>query len=432
MSYENTIAYLYGLQSHGIKLGLDNPRELLRRAGNPEQTFRSIHLAGTNGKGSTAAMLSSILQKAGHRTGLFTSPHLVSFTERIRIGGSEITEAEVVALAEEVRALSEGLEPTFFEVVTVMGFLHFQRKGVAWAVVETGMGGRLDATNCLSPDVCVITPIGLDHREFLGESIAEIAREKAGIIKTRVPVVAAAQEQEALQVIRDIARERNAPLYVEGEQFATRIREKGVGRMLFDYWSEATEANSLEINLSGTYQASNASLAIKAFELTSPGADDVLSIVRSGLLSLVWPGRMELVAQDPLTYVDGAHNPRAAEALARMLEEDFLNGGKKLTLLMGDKDIEGIISPLVSLASRVVFAAPAYGRSAPVERLFEVARKLGTSAEKASSVAEGLQLARSYGDMVLVTGSFYTIGEAKEALGSTGFLSKLREWQGAP
>ncbi|HBR21084.1 MAG TPA: bifunctional folylpolyglutamate synthase/dihydrofolate synthase, partial [Nitrospiraceae bacterium] len=196
MGYAAAINYLYGLQKHGIKLGLDNTAKLLFLSGNPQNYFSSVHIAGTNGKGSTSAIIASILQTAGVRTGLFTSPHLVSFTERIRVNNEEIREDEVIELTEEIRSTIEGseLNPTFFEFVTVMGFLYFKRKNIDWAAVETGMGGRLDATNVLTPEVSVITNISYDHKDFLGNTISEIAEEKAGIIKKGVPVITSEQE----------------------------------------------------------------------------------------------------------------------------------------------------------------------------------------------------------------------------------------------
>lgn len=433
MAYDETIRYLYGLQTHGIKLGLDNPRKMLSLFQDPQSAFRSVHVAGTNGKGSTSAALASVLTAAGFRTGLFTSPHLVSFTERIRVDGGEISEDEVVSLAEEIRRKSGGLEPTFFEVVTVMGFLHFMKRGVDWAVVETGMGGRLDATNVLRPEVTVITPVDTDHSEFLGDSISSIAREKAGIIKEGVPVVSATQKTEALEVITAVAAERGSALHLQGRDFDFSVKAQEPGRVVFDYRSEAVELVDLAVPLSGAYQAQNASLAIRVFELISQDVKDREAAVRQGLSALRWPGRLELVAKDPPVLVDGAHNPAAARALARTIEEQYPGPDRKLVLVMGvmsDKDIEGILAPLLPLASMVIFTAPAYGRSARPEKLKEVAASMGFVAETAATVKEALETARGQGGMVLITGSFYTIGEAREAMGEKGFLSGLREWPG--
>ncbi len=434
MSYAGTIEYLYGLQAHGIKLGLQRPRRMLSLFGGPQGAFRSVHVAGTNGKGSTSAALASILAHAGIKAGLFTSPHLVSFTERIRVDGVEITEDEVVSLAGEIRMKTEGLEPTFFEVVTVMGFLHFMRKGVDWAVVEAGMGGRLDATNVLRPEATIITPIDIDHGEFLGESLTDIAREKAGIIKKGVPVVSASQLEGAGEVIASRAAEKGAALSLEGRDFGFAVKEQAPGRVVFDYCSGGLSLPGLELPLSGAHQAQNASLAIQAFELITGGVGKKEGAVREGLRALRWPGRLELVAEEPPVLLDGAHNPAAARALARTLKEQHLGPESRLVLVVGvmsDKDADGILGPLLPLASEIILTAAASGRSAPPEALSRVAASQGFRSKTAATVGEALSMARRSGGMVLVTGSFYTIGEAREAMGQRGFLSGLREQPGS-
>ncbi|MEJ2191150.1 MAG: bifunctional folylpolyglutamate synthase/dihydrofolate synthase [Nitrospirota bacterium] len=431
MGYTDTIQYLYALGRHGTKLGLHNTTELLARFGNPQRRFRSVHIAGTNGKGSTAACLAAMLKQGGARVGLFTSPHLVSFTERMTVDGVEITEAEVVSLAREVRGRSGGLTPTFFEVVTVMGFLHFARAGVDWAVVETGLGGRLDATNVLAPALTIITTLGMDHREFLGERPEDIAREKAGIIKPGVPVVTAPHGTAEMAVIREAALSREAPLHVAGKDFQAGIKARTTGGLAFEYRSDSRRVADVFLPLAGDYQALNASLAIRAFELLAPEKGELAGLIRAALASLRWPGRLQVVGEDPPVLIDGAHNPDAARALAEALREGFLRAGERLTLLAGvmaDKDIKGILGPLLPLASRVIFAAPAFGRSAEPRALREAAASLGFASEAAPSVGEALQAARQGGDPVLVTGSFYTIGEAMETLGTRGTLSRLREW----
>jgi dihydrofolate synthase/folylpolyglutamate synthase len=432
MSYKETIQYLYGLQSHGIKLGLDNSRDLLERFGDPHRSFRSVHVAGTNGKGSTAAALASMLSWCGAKTGLFTSPHLVSFTERIRVDGAEITEKEVVSYADEIRTTASGMEPTFFEVVTVMGFLRFTRSGVQWAVVETGLGGRLDATNVLTPEVTIITPIDIDHQEFLGSSLPEVAAEKAGIIKPGVPLVAAPQKPGAMQVLREKAREAGAPLSIAGEDFGFAVKREGRGGVSFDYTSRSLSLEDVAFPLAGAHQALNAALAIRALELARGEEGAGERAIRGGLASLRWPGRLELLKESPPIYIDGAHNPAAAHALARTLRDGLLKDGKRLSLVMGvmsDKHVREILSPLLPLASSVIFAAPRYGRAAAPEALSREAASLGFASRTAPSVADALEVAIASGDAVLVTGSFYTIGEAKEALGEKGFLTELREWQ---
>lgn len=229
MSYNDTIHYLYNLQKYGIKFGLDNISRLMSAIDNPHESFLSIHVAGTNGKGSTSAIIASVLQTAGYRVGLFTSPHLVSFTERIRINGEEITENEVINLAEEIKGVVSRLEdfsPTFFEVVTAMTFLYFKRQDIDIGVIEVGMGGRLDATNIIKPEVSIITNISYDHKEFLGSTLREIAHEKAGIIKSRIPVIVSYQEPEVIEVIEKKSHEKNAALYIYGKDFFLPLKKK--------------------------------------------------------------------------------------------------------------------------------------------------------------------------------------------------------------
>ena len=250
MSYRETVQYLYGLQQHGIKFGLDNITNLLSALHNPHKAFPSVHIAGTNGKGSTSAIIASLLQSAGLRVGLFTSPHLVSFTERIRINGEQITEHDVIQLAEEVRGVvsrSAGFSPTFFEVVTAMALLYFERKKTDIAVIEVGMGGRLDATNILTPEVSVITNISFDHKEFLGRTLGEIAFEKAGIIKKGIPVVASLQEPEAKAVIEKRAEEEEAELFFYGSDFSADMKKEDVTGITFDYSDSAMTIRDLVV-----------------------------------------------------------------------------------------------------------------------------------------------------------------------------------------
>lgn len=436
MQYSDTIEYLYGLQWHGIKLGLDNPRTLLQRLGNPQDSYDTIHIAGTNGKGSTAAMLSAMLRHKGVSTGLFTSPHLLSFTERIVVDGVQITQDEVVELAGLLRSVSDGMSPTFFEIVTAMGFLHFRARGVDCAVVETGMGGRLDATNLVSPRVVVITPVGMDHKEFLGQSLGEIAGEKAGIIKPGVPVITAAQEPEVMAVIEARAADLGASLHVAGREFGAENIERDAHGVVFDYHCGVGTIKRLRIPLRGEYQALNASLAIRAFELTHKPLDS--RVVLDALSTAAWPGRIQRVADDPPVYIDGAHNAAAAEALAAELLADDMAGRMTLVLgVMSDKDASGIIRPLLPLAREVIFTSAAYGRASKAGELVGVARTLGFegNVRETASVAQAIASATTPATdaasgalaPVLVTGSFYTVGEALEAMGSTSVLGTLRE-----
>lgn len=435
MDYEGTIDYLYGLQKIGVKLGLEMPRRALELCGNPQSAFASIHVAGTNGKGSTCAMLAAMLEAAGQPTGLFTSPHLVSFTERMKVNGQEIEPDEVVALAGRIRALCEGQStPTFFEVVTVMGFLHFQQQGARWAVVETGMGGRLDATNVLEPAVSVITPVGLDHKEFLGDTLAKVAYEKAGIIKPDTPVVIAPQEGEALDVLLDACRQMNAPASLYGRDFEARNITTSPEGTRFDYLSPTRKIDDLFVPLAGAYQAINGATAVRAFDLATGGAIDD-SAIRRGLSATHWPGRLQFIPGEPPLVLDGAHNPHAAALLAQALKELYLKDARPMVLVLGimaDKDAAGIMAPLLPLAREVIFTAPDYGRAQRPEVLAHMAMGLGFAEPRVTScVVEALGMARllalNTGGFVVVTGSFYTLGEACEALGARGFWGNLRE-----
>jgi dihydrofolate synthase/folylpolyglutamate synthase len=448
INYNDTIDYLYRLQKHGIKLGLENTMQLLSLLGNPQGSFRSIHVAGTNGKGSTSSMIASVLSSAGFRTGLFTSPHMVSFTERIKIDGVEIEEREVVGLTSEIREVIESAQrsaiddqpsflPTFFEFVTAMGFLYFKRRGVEWAVVETGMGGRLDATNVLIPEVSVVTNIGRDHREFLGETLREVAGEKAGIIKRGIPVVSSSQEPEAMRVIAEKAAQQGASLFVFGKDFIAHPRDIDRYGATFDYEGKE-QLNEIHIPLTGIHQVENASVAVKTMELIIEKGAFPPRFIKEGIALTQWQGRLELVKGEDCNcdfLIDGAHNPSASRALANSLAEYFIPSYEKVILIlgvMGDKDMEGIIAPLLPLASELIFTAPAYDRAASPEKLAACARKRGFSSTVTETVKDAMDKAvrmTPERTLVVITGSFYTIGEAKIHLGEkcpSTSLARLR------
>ena len=497
MSYSETIQYLYSLQKQGIKFGLSNITKLMSSLGDPQKSFSSIHIAGTNGKGSTSAIIASILNASGLKVGLFTSPHLVSFTERIRVNGEEIAEFEVVRLAEELRARIFNLQssdsdflPTFFEVVTAIALLYFKKEKIDIAVVEVGMGGRLDATNIVIPEVSVITNISYDHSEFLGNTLDEIAYEKAGIIKRGVPVVVSSQVPEVLAVIVERAEEIGAVTYLYGRDFSSILREEDISGIYFDYQSnDSSMLHELYLPLTGEHQMQNASVAIKAVELLNerrliPKAFGAAAIhhsslithhsIKDGLATVRWPGRLEMIKHEPPILIDGAHNPAAAVALSHALANTFLKRYRRIILvlgIMGDKDIEGIMRPLLHLASEIILCSPNYERAASPQRLANVAVSLGFSdvhivptvkdaLESAINICEhsnsfltsnnpssphfrkgGLvefekgeqgkngnsSLQTYHSSLIVVTGSFYTIGEAKESIGYTGVLTRLRE-----
>jgi dihydrofolate synthase/folylpolyglutamate synthase len=460
MSYSETINYIYNLQKHGIKFGLSNITRLVSILGNPHKSFPSVHVAGTNGKGSTSAFIASILKISGLKVGLFTSPHLVSFTERIRVNSEEITEYEVMSLTEEIRSKVVDFSPTFFEVVTALAFLYFQRKRIDIAVIEVGMGGRLDATNILMPEVSVITRIDYDHREYLGDTISEIAYEKAGIIKDSIPVVISSQAPDVLEVIEAKAKEKNSEVYLYGRDFSAVLKREDPSGICFDYFGgDSFDIHDLYLPLIGEHQMQNATVAIKAVELINermliPPNPPLLKggmgglktchlslvthhSIRKGLASTRWPGRLEIIQDNPSILIDGAHNPAAAVVLSRALKKNFLGIYKRIILIlgiMGDKDIEGIMKPLLPIASEIILTSPGYERAAPPAKLAGIAASLGfPEVRVAPCVKDAIEMAKNsslvtrHSSLIVITGSFYTIGEAEEVLGQKGVLTRLRE-----
>ncbi|MFN3396340.1 MAG: bifunctional folylpolyglutamate synthase/dihydrofolate synthase [Thermodesulfovibrionales bacterium] len=441
MNYNDAISYLYGLQKFGIKLGVDNTTRLLSILGEPHNEFRTIHVAGTNGKGSTSAMIASMLQAHGYRVGLFTSPHLVSFTERIRINNREIKESEVINLTSEIKALIEilgtDISPTFFEFVTVMAFLYFSRKNVDWAVIETGMGGRLDSTNVITPAATVITKIGLDHREFLGSTLRAIAIEKAGIIKEGIPVITSSQEKDALEVIVSRAAEMDSDIHIYGRNFRSFLKKMDMEGIEFDYYGKESFKN-LYTPLTGNHQLENASVSIRTVE-TVLGIDINVSSIKRGLSNVRWPGRLELIKRQTEPFdilLDGAHNPPASEALRDALSMCYKERYDRIILILGimaDKEIKGIMAPILPLSSYTIFTAPDYNRAASPEMLLYIALKDGYAGESCPTIKESITKAISLASthpgrtLIVITGSFYTIGEALEHLGRKGILTRLRE-----
>lgn len=424
-----TIAFLYGLQGQGMKLGLATARHLLHALGDPQRDFASVHLAGTNGKGSTAAMIASALQASGYRVGLYTSPHLNHFTERIRIDGAPIPDEAVAPLVAEIREslsrtpLTGETMPTFFEFTTAMAFLAFARAAVDVAVVEVGMGGRLDATNLLDPLVAVLTPVDYDHQAFLGSTLGQIAGEKAGILKPRVPAVVGPQAAEAQEVIEQTARAVGAPLRQMDREFAVAVREADLAGTTFDYSGPRWSLPGARVGLAGRHQAINAAMALAALEaLNEQGVRIDGEAVRRGLAAARWEGRLEVLGEHPLLLLDGAHNPGAARALRQALVELVLPRVRRCHFLLGilgDKDVAGILAELLPLAGQVIVTAPDSPRAMPPERLAAEAGRWTDQVAICRTVAEALETAKSLTDpqdALCITGSLYTVGEARAIL----------------
>jgi dihydrofolate synthase / folylpolyglutamate synthase len=395
--YQESLAWLYGLQRFGIKLGLENMRRLLRELevmsnDAKRQIFatRVIHVAGTNGKGSVCAMVEAICRSQGLRTGLFTSPHLVTFRERIQINGELISEQQVADRLGEIRQLVANWDPhpTFFEVTTTLALKHFADKKIDVAILETGLGGRLDATNAVPSNVSVITPIDLDHQKWLGESIDKIAQEKAGIIKPHTPVISSSQHPDAEKVIRARANECDAPIDIVRQPY-----------------------DRTPIALRGALQKQNAALAIAA--IRSAGIEVGELAIARGLMSVSWPARFQF--WDDRTIIDGAHNPAAAHALAGTWREIF--GDRRATIILAvlsDKDVTCISEALAPITGHILLPPIRSERAMPPE---EVAKTLSTIAPKlhhsiAASLGDALTSARAKSSPILITGSLHFAGEA--------------------
>ena len=419
MTYAETLSHIYALGRFGMKPGLARIAALLGALGNPQDAFATVHVVGTNGKGSTASILSSVLSAGGHRTGLFTSPHLISFTERIRTDGTEISEEAVTRLAGRVMAAApEGT--TFFEIITALAALHFAEAGVQIAVFEAGMGGRLDATNALNGMLTLITPVSLDHTDYLGSRIAEIAAEKVGICKAGSPIVSACQHPDAALVIKRYAQEFGCSLYLRGDAFEADWQE---GRL--SYRGLAVTLEGLSPGVAGLYQSGNTACALAAAELLS-GAGFPLTETElaAGVERARWPGRMELFPGSPPLLLDGAHNPAGAAALAEALAEIPRQRLLMVVGVMGDKELSGILGPLLPLADAVFAVAPGIDRALPSVDLARFCHESGVAAHDAGPVARGIALARETAaadDLILICGSLFTVGEARGILLSRRF-----------
>jgi dihydrofolate synthase/folylpolyglutamate synthase len=421
-AYEECLQTMFALHRFGIKLGLDCIRNILTGLGDPQNHYRCIHVAGTNGKGSVAATLATLLTEAGFKTGLYTSPHLMKFNERIRVDSRMVSDADVVAAFEAVRAVPCGeRQPTFFEFATAMAFHLFARHGVDWAVVETGMGGRLDATNILQPEVCVITNISLEHRAYLGRTIAAIAREKAGIVKPGAPVVTGVSQAAAREAVAAAAAACATPWYLLGRDF--RVRRRGNGR--FDFHGREQRWNDLAVGLPGSHQVGNASLALAAAETLVPrGLPLTESQVRRALTRVKWPGRLQQIGNRPAVIIDGAHNLAAARNLARHLAATY--PASRVTLVLGmldDKPYQGMLAALLPTAGRVVICAPVIDRAIPAAKLGAVAAVLHPAVSVIPEVAAAVTqtLGRAGPEAVIcIAGSLYVAGEAMTALKRMG------------
>ena len=424
-SYSATLDFLYGLQTHGIKLGLDTVRTLLERAGRPQDRYRSLHVGGPNGKGSTVAMAASVLEAAGYCVGLYTSPHLVDFRERIQVNRAQIPEDCVLELTERLREASgTTLSPTFFEFTTAMALLQFADSGVDVAVVEVGMGGRFDATNVVAPAAVAITNVALDHQTFLGDTIRAIAFEKAGIIKSAVPVVVGRLDREAHEVIGTVAAERGACLRHLGSDF--RCTGESPSRFCYEGWG--LSYTDLSCPLEGVHQVDNAACALAMIEVAAPAGIRVSEHqARQGLRAVSWEGRLEIAETHPILVLDGAHNPAAAGALAGYLAGFRRKHPESRIIvvigMMRDKDRNGFFRAILPTVDEVVLTEPNLARAATVRELCMSLDILTESVYVEPVSGEALARARRLAtaeDLICVTGSLMLVGEVKALLRGCG------------
>ncbi|MBR0397764.1 MAG: bifunctional folylpolyglutamate synthase/dihydrofolate synthase [Eubacterium sp.] len=440
MNFQEAMQFVRAADALGCTPGLSRVTELLERLGNPQNKLHCIHIAGTNGKGSTAAMLAEVLQAAGYRTGLYTTPHLVSYRERIRINREEISEEDFCCAAETVRRAAEGMQetPSEFERFTPMAFVHFLRKQCDIVVIETGMGGRLDATNVIrSPELNVITHIAMDHMEYLGDTLAEIAAEKAGIITPDTDVVMMKQSDEAERVIRTQCQAIPGTRLFLTDPDQMKIREYSLAGLCFDY----RERKELFLPMAGSYQQSNVMTALDALDvLRTDGWKIPEEAVRSGLAGVHWPARFEILQKHPLVLLDGAHNADGARALAATL--DALLPGRRPVIVMGvlaDKEYREMLQLLLPRAGMLIAAEPDQIRALPAEQLLREAENCAGELQiqkgagktepadeipilRGGTVFESLQLACRLcppDGVICIAGSLYQAGEARSFFQNT-------------
>ncbi len=432
MTYKEALDWLYSFIDYGVKrsyryspevFDLTRVKTLLASLGDPQEQYPTIHIAGTKGKGSTAAMISSGLHAAGYTTGLYTSPHLIDFTERMQINGEQISESEFVELVERLKPKVEALpEISTYELTTALAFMYFAKHPVDCAVVEVGLGGRLDATNVIQPLVSVITSLSYDHTHLLGDSLSDIAAEKAGIIKNETPVVMAPQQYEADLVVRSIAEERKAPVVQINRDWHYVATDRNFDGQAFQVWREGEDDTrvDLTIPLLGHHQAQNGAVAYVALQTVSGrGLPMNLEQIQQGLASTKWAGRFQVLAREPAIVLDSAHNRESALKLRIALDDYF--PGRPVTMVFGassDKDVRGMFLELAPRVFQVILTRAAHPRSEDPETLARLAQGFGFAAEVVEPVAAAMQqatAAASKEHVILATGSLFVVGSALAA-----------------
>ncbi|MBQ8372307.1 MAG: bifunctional folylpolyglutamate synthase/dihydrofolate synthase [Clostridia bacterium] len=415
MTYEEALKYIHGISWTFCKPGLERIGALCRRLGNPEKDLRFVHVAGTNGKGSFCSMLAGILTAAGYRTGLYTSPFILEFNERMQIDGRNISNSSLAEITEYVKPIADSMEdkPTEFELITAIALEYFKREGAEIVVLEAGMGGRLDSTNIIPPPyLSVITGIAVDHAAFLGDTTEKIAHEKAGIIKTGTPVLFGGEDPDAEAVIQSRARELGVP-YFKTDRSAVKVKRASLDGTLFDYKGYT----DLSLSLLGSYQPLNAANVLEAVDiLRTRGLDISDDAVRAGLAGARWPARFEIIRRDPLTIFDGAHNPEGIESAVRSISSYFPT--EKVCAVSGvlsDKDYRFIAGELARVAAAAFTITPDSPRALDAEAYAKVLREVGVDATPCSSIGEALDAATAYaakcGCPIVCLGSLYTYAD---------------------
>lgn len=443
--YEESLDFLYSFIDYSLKrnfrysaekFNLDRMREFMHLLGDPHKRYQIIHIAGTKGKGSVSAMCASVLAAQGYKTGLYISPHMVDFTERIQVNGQKISKAELVEIVDMLRPLTEQVsEITTFELNTAMAFVYFAQADLDYAVIEVGLGGRLDATNIVDPMISVITNISYDHVKILGNSLSEIAREKAGIIKSNTPVVTAPQKEEARLRLEEIAQERNAPIIQVGRDYLYAADTRSLEGQNLLVWTPDEQSlvdefiesggrvnwnpSRLKIPLLGFHQVENAATAYAALKTSEKfGVNLSQSAYREGFATVTWPGRMEILQKNPPVVIDSAHNRYSALKLRQAMDDYF--PGLPIVLVFGaseDKDIEGMFQELLPRVRRVITTQSSHPRSIEADKLAVMARKFGCSTQAVLPVENALATAIDEAEqesIVLVTGSIFIVAAVRE------------------
>ncbi len=421
-SKEGILNYLFGLSETGIKLGLDNVTRLLAEFGDPHLSIPSIHIAGTNGKGSVAAMTESICRSSGIKTGLFTSPHLLDFSERIRVKGKPISLPNLKEIVQRIHNTAQklNLTPTFFEFTTVIAFIYFAEQKTEINILEVGLGGRLDATNVCQPEIAVITSISKDHTQYLGDDLQQIAFEKASIIKNRGTVLANISDESIFKIIKDMAIEKSATLFRQGSDFQVRILDTNTHEQKIEFEETNYKISSLRLPLLGKHQAENAGLALKICRILSETFPSITTkTCTEGLNSTHWPGRLEVWSQKPLIILDCAHNPSAVKNLTETLGKTFPVKGKRKAIfgVMKDKPVKEMMEILSQWADQLILVKPEVDRSETPEQLKVILGKQNnleiTIIPEIGKAIEAIESIVQDDDIVCITGSLHTVSEAK-------------------